>query len=328
MRWAIVIVLAAAAALPVLAQEPGGPVLAPVPKACETPGTQVISASPLPNVAIALKDRKQINILAIGSTSASLRGPVSGGLYAVVERFLESNFKGLDVNIVYRGVSGELAADAAERIKNEVALTGADLVLWQLGTADALAQVPVADFYATVSETVRWLKNHNVDVILMKPRSPSRAMCVWPNIWRAPSPLGCFSKKHQPHPSEPTGFASKQAMPQPDASSHSCIRGNCGTAGGGCGTWTKAYSGPSRTGFARPGCVIGFAGPPLFVAYWHSFTARQPSSEAVVPRTYRMDRRVRQRPPAARPAPANPLPSVELRVCPKLPELRCYHEAE
>jgi hypothetical protein len=142
MRWATAIVLAAVAALPVLAQGTGGPVLAPAPKACETPGTQVISASPLPNVAIALKDRKQIKILAVGSTSASLRGPVSGGQYAMVERFLESNFKGLDVNIVYRGVSGELAADAADRIKNEVALTGADLVLWQLGTADALAQVP------------------------------------------------------------------------------------------------------------------------------------------------------------------------------------------
>jgi lysophospholipase L1-like esterase len=167
MRWATAIVLAAVAALPVLAQGTGGPVLAPAPKACETPGTQVISASPLPNVAIALKDRRQIKILAVGSTSASLRGPVSGGQYAMVERFLESNFKGLDVNIVYRGVSGELAADAADRIKNEVALTGADLVLWQLGTADALAQVPVADFHAAVSETVKWLRDHNVDVILI-----------------------------------------------------------------------------------------------------------------------------------------------------------------
>jgi hypothetical protein len=51
-------------------------------------------------------------------------------------------------------VSGELAADAAERIKTEVALADADLVLWQLGTADAMAQVPVADFHAVVSETV------------------------------------------------------------------------------------------------------------------------------------------------------------------------------
>jgi hypothetical protein len=103
----------------------------------------------------------------MGSTSASLRGPVSGGHYAVVERYLESTFKGLDVEVVHRGVSGELAADAAERIKTEVALTDADLVLWQLGTADALAHVPVADFYVAVSDTITWLKERKIDVILV-----------------------------------------------------------------------------------------------------------------------------------------------------------------
>jgi acyl-CoA thioesterase I len=145
----------------------GAPVLSPVPKACETPGAQVIADSPLPNIVAALKERKKITILAIGSTSASLRGPVSGGHYAIVERFLETTFKGLDVQIVHRGVSGELAADAAGRIKTEVALADADLVLWQLGTADAMAHVPVADFQAVVSETVTWLKERKIDVILV-----------------------------------------------------------------------------------------------------------------------------------------------------------------
>ena len=67
----------------------GAPILSPVPKACETPGAQVIADSPLPNIVAALKERKKITILAIGSTSASLRGPVSGGHYAIVERAAE-----------------------------------------------------------------------------------------------------------------------------------------------------------------------------------------------------------------------------------------------
>jgi acyl-CoA thioesterase I len=162
----------------VAAQGQGAPpALAPVPKACETPGLSVIASSPLPNIAIALKERKKINILAIGSTSASLRGPASGGYYSVIERFLESTFKGLDVEVVHRGVSGELASDAGERIRTEVALNEADLVLWQLGTADALAQVPVADFYVSVSQTIAWLKEHKVDVILVGLRY-TRSM-VW-----------------------------------------------------------------------------------------------------------------------------------------------------
>jgi lysophospholipase L1-like esterase len=146
-------------------------VLAPLPKECEVPGsTTPITAPRLPNIAAAFKERRKIKILAIGGTSASLRGPVSGGHYAVVERFLEAAFKGLEVEIVHRGVSGELAGNAAERIKTEVALIGADLVLWQLGTADAFAQLPVEDFLALVSQTLAWLKERKIDVVLVDPR--------------------------------------------------------------------------------------------------------------------------------------------------------------
>ena len=145
----------------------GNPTIAPIPKACEMPATAVLADSPLANTAKALKDRKKITILAIGSTSASSRGPVSGGYFSVLEKFLETTFKGLDVVVVHRGVSGELAADAAARIKNEVALTAADIVLWQVGTADALARVPVSDFQDTVSDAITWLKQNHVDVILV-----------------------------------------------------------------------------------------------------------------------------------------------------------------
>ena len=158
-----------------IAQERPETGLAPVPKLCETPGVQVAPPSHLPAVAGALKERKRINILAIGATAASLHGPVSGDQFAVVEKFLEANFKGVDVTIVHRGVSGELAADAAERIRTEVALNEADLVLWQLGTADALAQVPIDEFRDAVTRAVEWMKGHKIDVILVGLRY-SRAM--------------------------------------------------------------------------------------------------------------------------------------------------------
>ena len=48
-----------------------------------------------------------------------------------------------------------------------MALNHPDIVLWQVGTNDAFAQVPVESFQLTVSNTVRWLKAHNVDVILV-----------------------------------------------------------------------------------------------------------------------------------------------------------------
>ena len=41
-----------------------------------------------------------------------------------------------------------------------------DLVLWQIGTNDALAYVPLPSCEETVTDTIRWLKEHKVDVVL------------------------------------------------------------------------------------------------------------------------------------------------------------------
>lgn len=143
------------------------PAVSPVPKQCEAPGELKSEQPVLRNVVKAMREKKRIVILAIGGTSASARGPVAGGNFAIVERLLERTFKSLDVQIVHRGVSGELATDAGQRIRNEVALTGADLVLWQVGTADAMSRVDVNTTREAVDETLRWLKERNIDVILV-----------------------------------------------------------------------------------------------------------------------------------------------------------------
>jgi lysophospholipase L1-like esterase len=157
--------IAVVSAHPIRAQDQ--PPFAPLPKDCQAPGAAVVADSPLPNVVDALKERKKITILAIGASSIGKRVPTSGGYHALIEAFLERTFKGLDVTIINRGVSGELARDAAERIKTEVALTEPNLVLWQLGTADAMAQVPVDQFTAMVRDTIEWLKAHRVDTVLV-----------------------------------------------------------------------------------------------------------------------------------------------------------------
>jgi acyl-CoA thioesterase I len=136
----------------------------PVAKEC---GDVRTGDTPLPNSALALQQRKKIKILAIGASPASVLGLGRGGTPPLLERILERTIKGLDVEIINRGFSGELAEAAGERLKIEVALNNPDIVLWQVGTNDALAQVPVEDFQNAVSDTVRWLKEHNIDVILV-----------------------------------------------------------------------------------------------------------------------------------------------------------------
>jgi lysophospholipase L1-like esterase len=137
---------------------------APFSRDCQVPNNAVISESPLPNVTLALQKRKVIRILAIGASAITGR---RGPYVEQIEQILEQAVKGLDVVVINRGISGELAADAEQRIKTEVALTEPDLVLWQVGTNDALAYVPIDELRDTIVQTIRWLKVHKVDVVLV-----------------------------------------------------------------------------------------------------------------------------------------------------------------
>ncbi len=140
---------------------------APFSKDCQIGNEQIVEESPLPHVAAALQKRKQIKILAIGSSSSVARkSPRGPGHSEQIKQILQQAIKGLDVVTINRGVSGELSAQAAPRIKNEVALNDPDLVLWQVGTNDALAYVDPDEFETTIVDTVRWLREHNVDVVL------------------------------------------------------------------------------------------------------------------------------------------------------------------
>jgi len=138
----------------------------PLSKACQPGASADADQSPLPNVAAALAQRKSLRILAFGAAPGRVSAH-GGGYTALIETMLAHALKGVDVVMINRGVSGELAASAASRMKNEVALEEPDLVLWQVGTNDALAYVPTDDFVLTVKEQIDWLKTHKVDVVLV-----------------------------------------------------------------------------------------------------------------------------------------------------------------
>jgi lysophospholipase L1-like esterase len=140
---------------------------APFSRDCQVGSVPTASESPLPNVAAALAKHQRIKILAIGASASAGPGVLHGGYTGEARQILRQAIKGLDVVMINRGVSGELASQAASRIKNEVALIEPDMVLWQVGTNDALAYVPLEEIEATIVETLTWLREHKVDVVLV-----------------------------------------------------------------------------------------------------------------------------------------------------------------
>lgn len=152
------------------------PIVPPLPNSaiimsvqCAVPISQISAPANLRRMAEQLEKKQPLRILAIGSSST---WGVGASAYkrnypSQLERILEKKWKGLDVEIINRGVSGELAAATARRLIDEAALVRPDLVLWQLGTNDALARVPLNEFRHTVRKTIRKLRNNNMDVVLV-----------------------------------------------------------------------------------------------------------------------------------------------------------------
>lgn len=149
---------------PPAASEPGDTSLSPE---CRVPGSQLYTLAKLGAVKNALKEKRPVRVLSIGGTSAGLG---ASSTYPVkLETALERSLPDVDIVIEARGLQGEIAGGAAERLRSIVAEVEPDLVVWQVGTHDALARVELSAFADALDDTVRWIKSHDIDVVLVDP---------------------------------------------------------------------------------------------------------------------------------------------------------------
>ena len=166
-RGAAALSLALGVATPLAAQDAVEPPV--LTWDCGVPMSKLADPAPLPHFAAALKHRTTLDIVAIGSSSTfGIGASTLDRTYPFqLQDILEKTFQGRDFFISNSGVGGEVAAETAKRVTNEATLKRPDLVLWQVGTNDVLAGVPVEEFRATVQSTIRWLKDHQIDVVLI-----------------------------------------------------------------------------------------------------------------------------------------------------------------
>jgi len=127
---------------------------------------------PLRALSRAVRADRAVKVLAIGSSSTAGVGASSAAAayIARLETTLEGSFKGLDFDVIGRGRSGEEAQGAADRMKKEIEDTRPDLVVWQVGTNDALRHVGIDRFKTCLRTTLAWLAEHRIDVVLIDPQ--------------------------------------------------------------------------------------------------------------------------------------------------------------
>jgi acyl-CoA thioesterase I len=127
---------------------------------------------PLRALSRAARARRDVKVLAIGSSSTVGVGAssASASYIAKLETSLEGALKGFDFDVVGRGMSGEVAQGAADRMKREIEEVKPDLVVWQVGTNDALRHVSIDSFKNCLRTTLAWLAENKIDVVLIDPQ--------------------------------------------------------------------------------------------------------------------------------------------------------------
>lgn len=134
---------------------------------CRVPSSKLYALNGLTAVKAALAEKRPVRVLAVGAPAASAGASTS---YPVkLESALERAIPNVDVEIEGRGLPGEIASGAAERLRTMVAEFEPDLVIWQVGTHDALARVEIDVFADALTDAVQWIKSHEIDVVLVDP---------------------------------------------------------------------------------------------------------------------------------------------------------------
>jgi lysophospholipase L1-like esterase len=171
LRLSVMMVLAALAGFPVVAPgETHEQQLRVTPDAaCAVTEALPPRVAGLPNFSRALQSGRLVRIVAIGSSSTEGVGASAptrtypAQLRALLELALPSR----DFEVANLGIGGEVAATTVARLRRALPVRKPDLVIWQVGTNDALKGVPLADYERTLRSALGLLKARGQDVLLV-----------------------------------------------------------------------------------------------------------------------------------------------------------------
>jgi acyl-CoA thioesterase I len=140
---------------------------------CAAPAL-VTSASmqQLSHTSVALSGKHNLRVVAVGSSSTEgtgASGP-SKTYPAQLDAILEQRFPGARIEVINKGIGGETAAGTLARLDRDVFSFHSDLVIWQLGTNDALRNVDAKTFGAQAVEGIRRIRESGADLLLLEPQ--------------------------------------------------------------------------------------------------------------------------------------------------------------
>ena len=140
--------------------------LGPQPGGC--PGSHIAPIA-LPHVRAAIARNHEVLIVAFGSSSTVswMASDIGHSYPAVLQDELNDLLPGAHVAVINRGVGGQGAAQELSRLATDVLPIRPQLVIWQVGANDALADVDPAQFRREMLAGIARLQSAGIDVVLM-----------------------------------------------------------------------------------------------------------------------------------------------------------------
>ena len=123
-----------------------------------------------PRTANAIEHKAPVKILAIGSSSTEGIGATEAKFAYPAQLMVELNSLNHIVNVDVRnaGIGGETIEQTLTRLENELNTYKPDLVLWQVGTNDAIGETGRSTaFQKLIDVGIKSIKQHKADVMLI-----------------------------------------------------------------------------------------------------------------------------------------------------------------
>ena len=134
---------------------------------CEVPGYMLVGDAKLEEVSKAVKERRQLNILVLGTGSSALSGGGVKAYPARLEEALRRRFPEITVNVATAAKPRQKAAEMVANLEKMLVDQKPDLVVWQTGTVDAIRGVDPDAFRDTLDEGIDAIHEAGADAVLM-----------------------------------------------------------------------------------------------------------------------------------------------------------------
>jgi lysophospholipase L1-like esterase len=146
--------------------------------ACAAPPELTHLQKPLMNAARAIRERREVTIVAMGSSSTAGTGASdpTHTYPAVLERELKRRWPEVQVTVINAGVGGEEVGQMVDRFGRDLLPRHPDLVIWQLGTNLMLRSGTMESFADSLHDGLKTLVSLPADIVLMDPQFVPRVL--------------------------------------------------------------------------------------------------------------------------------------------------------